>query len=102
MSGCHPSYLEMPVCEHLVPMKFACIDCKRDDASPFIREIQKIKDRLDELERFQKIMQILYKNNKLRKPFKCPVCDGSGKRDFKYGAVIECSPCEGKGIVWDK
>lgn len=45
------------------------------------------------------------KNNEIRRPHKCPVCNGKkfhtidrltdNERD-----VFICNPCEGKGIVW--
>ena len=28
MSGCHNPYIDMPVCEHLVPLKFTCGRCE--------------------------------------------------------------------------
>lgn len=51
-----------------------------------------------------------------RKPYKCPICDGTGKilnqgklhetpffdsddEDFK-GCFDECSKCKGTGIIW--
>lgn len=50
------------------------------------------------------------------KPYKCPVCDGEGKRAhytddeildaLGVGPIFmgfkKCNPCNGKGIVWNK
>lgn len=70
------------------------------------------KERLDEIDEFNKL-QTRYNN--LSKPFKCPVCDGSGKiqipTPFHSNAnqvssdalgryFIQCKTCEGKRIVW--
>lgn len=42
--------------------------------------------------------------SRLRKPYRCPVCDGHGwvPAGFysKDPEPSSCRPCEGKGIVW--
>lgn len=39
-----------------------------------------------------------------KKPFKCPVCEGSRKESFNLPAggyyEQDCKSCEGKGIIW--
>lgn len=31
-------------------------------------------------------------------PFKCPICEGTGKTGYKQGE--SCNGCKGSGIVW--
>jgi DnaJ-class molecular chaperone len=50
------------------------------------------------------------KNMDFKKPYKCPVCDGTGKVRMSSAQVLlsdppqypteKCTSCEGKGIVW--
>lgn len=38
-----------------------------------------------------------------KKPHKCPVCDGEGKREKQIDgirAVFNCSTCTGTGVLW--
>ena len=65
-----------------------------------------IRNRLEHLEQLEKIEDMerqIYSN---KKPHKCPVCEGEGKKKIKYLSdgrpliVIDCISCEGKGIVW--
>lgn len=34
-----------------------------------------------------------------RKPHKCPICDGNGKKRTEF-EILGCNACEGKGIIW--
>jgi DnaJ-class molecular chaperone len=40
-----------------------------------------------------------------RKPHKCPVCDGNGKKPNPHATgendLLPCHACDGKGIVWE-
>jgi len=73
--------------------------------SPMVKQIQKLEERIKEIERFQEITHLQYKvvqeNKKLHK---CPVCDGKRKElsVMPNGGYFEfdCKPCEGKGIIW--
>lgn len=69
-----------------------------------IDENRKVSLRIDELKCTLNLhaSAIAYKD---KKPHKCPVCDGKGKKLFgKSGCVAgfeeNCYPCQGKGIVW--
>ena len=44
MSGCHP--IEMPVCGHLVPVKFPCQRCTNEGLA---ERVMKLEQRLDKL-----------------------------------------------------
>jgi DnaJ-class molecular chaperone len=42
-------------------------------------------------------------------PYKCPNCDGLGKRNVKcesglgiVDVAMVCNACEGKGIIWNE
>ncbi len=40
-----------------------------------------------------------------RQPFRCPVCEGSGKLDIIRGdgtaeEAIDCSACNATGVIW--
>ena len=40
--------------------------------------------------------------NVARKPHRCPLCDGDGRRPDKIeGCVVKCQACEGKGVLWE-
>jgi hypothetical protein len=51
MSGCHPLYVDMPVCEHTIPMKFSCLICKRLNISSILIEFNEQKERINNLEK---------------------------------------------------
>lgn len=88
---------------------FVCNKCRCPDPLP--NEIIQLEKRIKELERFQDITHLEYKNTK--KPHKCPICEGEGlnKSRLVMDAILEqpstismknpdCKACEGKGIVW--
>jgi hypothetical protein len=75
-----------------------------------IDENRKISTRIDELDILINVLKKSYNNlcaTSLRKdPFKCPSCDGIGKRikpNFQDGGDInfECVSCKGTGIIWN-
>lgn len=59
--------------------------------------------RLNELEKFDELQS---RDNKLSKPYKCPVCEGTGIASMRCeikGLPITpeyCHGCKGKGIIW--
>lgn len=56
-----------------------------------------LKERIEELERFQDIAHLEYQQRK-KTPHKCPVCDGKYIAMFK-DCECACLACD-KGIVW--
>lgn len=69
MSGCHPPYVEMPVCEHLVPFKYTCLECNRTSASPLVQEIQELKKQVRSLIDMYKHLSVQvasYQDHKIR------------------------------------
>lgn len=71
------------------------------------QDLTALKERVKNLEKdnashWKHIGELLPKLE--RKPHKCPLCEGSGKRliEFPNGTFISdsCRACEGKGIVW--
>lgn len=68
-------------------------------------DFNKLRKRIDKIEDLQNGM--LHTPNLVwtkycKAPFKCPVCDGSGKVQHPiYGLLMcECDACQSKGIVW--
>lgn len=59
--------------------------------------------RLNELERFQDVTRLQYKEVKKKRLYKCPACDAKGyihgvENNIVYGH--QCKSCDSKGIVW--
>jgi uncharacterized coiled-coil protein SlyX len=62
-----------------------------------ISDLHRIDERIVELEKHKDENQI---------PFKCPVCNGSGRiiHELLSGEVLKnkCHACQGKGIIWSE
>jgi hypothetical protein len=86
------------------------------DWSEFNKRIEKLelKNIAHQIERIAELEKII--NDKSKKPNKCPVCYGNGKiqitspfeapfaqksSDAMGRYFIECSSCNGKGILWE-
>lgn len=81
------------------------VECMQEQINDFIRlfttcdqNLEKIiNERLNKLEEItNSIMEDDIKCG--RKPYKCPVCDGSG--NFLLPPFKDCHGCNGKGTIW--
>lgn len=85
--------------------------------APLFERLDSLELRIKEAERFQDITHRQYqKNISTLEPYKCPVCDGSGKNFIDPLSGIEgaflpkdergmqyrnCHPCKSVGVIWN-
>lgn len=81
----------------------------RITAGDVLKRLTLIEGEIKEINRFHDVTLAQYRINHIKKPHKCPVCDGNGimwditnKEGLPWpgSQKIECKSCEGKGIVW--
>jgi len=62
-------------------------------------KVKELEKRLEALEKNKYVQQVQYFGGK--KPHKCPICDGAGKKLFLISQQVQkCESCHETGIVW--
>ncbi len=104
--------LESEHLDQLSPYAFLVLKVRIDKIENILEKYLKpnTRDDLDRLEQRFSVIELkiselkTHSNFTYKKPFTCPVCDGSGAvnimNENMQCRIPRCTPCEGKGIVW--